>query len=81
MAWDQVLNEDYQELLLHLDSEQADAIRDVQRGWIAFRDADCGFHHILIRGTMAQFTEAACLTAHTAERAFAIRRHLSLVGG
>ena len=80
-AWDQILNEDYQALIALLDAEQTEAIRDVQRAWIAFRDADCAFHHILIRGTMAVFTEAACLAAHTADRVFSVHAYLADAGG
>ena len=68
-------------LFQRLDGEQTDALRDVQRAWIAFRDADCGFHHILIRGTMATFTSAACLAARTANRVYALRSYLNLSSG
>ncbi|QIE57350.1 DUF1311 domain-containing protein [Pikeienuella piscinae] len=72
-AWDTILNREYQRLLPRLDAEQAAAMRKVQRAWIAFRDADCAFPHILIRGTLAHPWGADCIMQHTARRAMEIR--------
>jgi uncharacterized protein YecT (DUF1311 family) len=42
-SWDDALNEVYGELMDTLGEEQAAALRDAQRKWIAFRDADKAF--------------------------------------
>ncbi|MEX2518593.1 MAG: lysozyme inhibitor LprI family protein [Paracoccaceae bacterium] len=72
-AWDAILNREYKNLLPRLDEEQTDAIRRAQRAWIAFRDADCAFPHVLIRGTLAQPWGADCYMQHTARRAMTLR--------
>lgn len=72
-AWDTILNREYKRLMPRLDPEQAAAMRDAQRKWIAFRDADCAFPHVLIRGTLAQPWGADCVMQHTARRAMELR--------
>jgi uncharacterized protein YecT (DUF1311 family) len=42
-GWDDALNEVYDQLMDALDEEQQAALRDAQRKWIAFRDADKAF--------------------------------------
>lgn len=42
-SWDEALNEVYGELMDTLDETQAASLRDAQRKWIAFRDADKAF--------------------------------------
>ncbi len=72
-AWDDVLNREYRKLLPRLDEEQKAALREVQRKWIEFRDLDCAFPHVLVRGTLAQPWGADCVMQHTARRAYEIR--------
>jgi uncharacterized protein YecT (DUF1311 family) len=79
-AWDAVLNEDYQRLLAQLDAEQAEALRDAERKWLAFRDADCLFPHLLVRGTLAQPWGASCMVRHTIDRVITIRGFLAYLG-
>lgn len=72
-AWDDILNREYRRLMPRLDEEQKAALREVQRAWIVFRDADCAFPHVLVRGTLAQPWGADCIMQHTARRAFELR--------
>ena len=58
----------YKGLLGTLGEEQAGKVRAMQRAWIAYRDTTCGFYYDKIRGTMAGFMEAACVTRETARR-------------
>jgi uncharacterized protein YecT (DUF1311 family) len=69
VIWDDLLNENYKSLLATLDDEQTAKACAMQRAWIAYRDTTCGFYYDKIRGTMAGFMEAACVTRETARRA------------
>jgi uncharacterized protein YecT (DUF1311 family) len=69
VIWDGLLNENYKNLLGTLDDAQTGKARAMQRAWIAYRDSTCGFYYDKIRGTMAGFMEAACVTRETARRA------------
>ena len=40
-AWDRLLNDTYERLSALLDGAQREALRDVQRSWIAYRDKAC----------------------------------------
>ncbi len=52
-VWDRWLNEEYQALMIKLKAQdaeamsyapkQADALREMQRAWIGFRDAKCAY--------------------------------------
>ena len=69
-AWDRLLNDNYREVLGQLDDkEQKDKAREMQRAWIASRDASCGFFRHKIRGSMAVPLGAACYLRETARRA------------
>jgi uncharacterized protein YecT (DUF1311 family) len=67
--WDGLLNENYQSLLLTLDSDQTAKAQAMQRAWIAYRDTTCGFYDDKIQGTMSLTMHAACATRETARRA------------
>jgi uncharacterized protein YecT (DUF1311 family) len=67
--WDALLNEKYQELRGDLDEDQKAKARDMQRAWIASRDATCEFYHHKIQGSMAVPMTASCLLTETARRA------------
>ena len=43
-VWDDILNETYNRLRAKLDDKQQQKLRDMQRAWIAARDATCGFY-------------------------------------
>jgi len=67
--WDVLLNENYKQLQGDLDEEQQAKARDMQRAWIASRDATCEFYYHKIQGSMSVPMTAACLLNETARRA------------
>ena len=71
--WDDLLNKNYKSLRDDLDPQQAAKLRDMQRAWIASRDATCAFYDAKIPGTMAIPMGAACLARESARRALLLR--------
>ncbi|MCL3882776.1 lysozyme inhibitor LprI family protein [Marivita sp. GX14005] len=82
--WDAILNEQYgrtQDFNAMQDAQGAspvmdrtDALRDAQRAWIAFRDADCAARYALWQdGTMRSIVAANCHLTMTAQRALELR--------
>jgi uncharacterized protein YecT (DUF1311 family) len=78
--WDGILNSGYQQLRAALQSSdaelpetlaiQADQLRDMQRAWIAFRDARCSFEAAQWQGgTGASPAYLACMMTATGEQA------------
>ena len=76
-AWDRLLNDTYERLSALLDESQREALRDVQRSWIAYRDKACGFHRIYHQGTSAGLMAMSCVNDETARRALALREFLN----
>lgn len=78
-AWDVVLNASYIGLRQrHEGTMAADALRDAQRAWITFRDADCLAERAVFEGgTIAQIIHASCQMDHTARRALVLRGRLA----
>ena len=75
-AWDAALNEVYASLRETLTPDEAAALRDAQRAWIAFRDAESTFLGSLEtpdRGTMMRITSNAMLTDVVKARVLALR--------
>jgi uncharacterized protein YecT (DUF1311 family) len=68
-TWDGLLNETYKALQGDLDEDQKTKARDMQRAWIAARDATCEFYHHKIQGSMSVPMTASCLLTETARRA------------
>ncbi|WP_368183978.1 lysozyme inhibitor LprI family protein [Aestuariibius sp. HNIBRBA575] len=81
-AWDELLNRDYQTAMSTarvLDAEEAetfpeyanraDSLRDAQRAWIVFRDAECGLAYAEWgAGSMRSLAHAGCQLDMTATR-------------
>jgi uncharacterized protein YecT (DUF1311 family) len=67
--WDGLLNEKYKALQGDLDEDQKSKARDMQRAWIASRDATCKFYYHKIQGSMSVPMTASCLLTETARRA------------
>ena len=83
LVWDRILNEEYQATMAW--AKEADALeaetfpefanmesslRDAQRAWIGFRDAECGFAYAFWgAGSMRNIAATQCLMTQTAERA------------
>ena len=66
--WDKRLNAAYGKVMKGLSGEQKTALRDAQRKWIAYRDADCSFY-AGGEGTISRIEAATCLFALTRDRA------------
>ena len=71
--WDRILNDNYNSLRGVLDAGRAAKLRDMQRAWIASRDATCGFYDPQSQGTIAIPMASACLARETARRALLLR--------
>ena len=77
-VWDAILNEEYgrtRQLFLNNGGEDlARSLRDAQRAWIAFRDAECALRYQrLIDGSIRTIAHASCLLQMTASRAVVLR--------
>ena len=77
-AWDVLLNRHYQELRKAQTDPARTALRNAQRAWIAFRDADCSFaYEQFAGGSIRQITGATCQRDRTAERVLHLRGYLA----
>lgn len=68
-VWDDILNETFRRLRDKLNDSQRNKLRDMQRAWIASRDASCAFYWDYYQGTMASPMSASCANKETARRA------------
>ncbi|SJZ78913.1 lysozyme inhibitor LprI family protein [Consotaella salsifontis] len=66
--WDRRLNAAYERAMHMIDPARARTLRDVQRKWIEWRDANCGWYAHQA-GTMSLELEAECLRVTTKQRA------------
>ncbi|NIE73979.1 DUF1311 domain-containing protein [Pantoea sp. Tr-811] len=74
---DDRLNRVYKQLMAKLGAAPQKSLRDVQRQWIAYRDANCKFHVQASGGTLAQLEGGMCVLDQTRERAAELERVLS----
>ncbi|WNL43531.1 lysozyme inhibitor LprI family protein [Halomonas sp. PAMB 3264] len=65
---DKRLNDAYRAIRRELPEARQIALRDAQRLWISYRDANCGFY-ATGEGTMARLISNDCFLSETAERA------------
>lgn len=77
-VWDDLLNAEYRAAMVrmrdHGGGALAEQLRDAQRAWIAFRDAECGLHYgIWAGGSIRVIIGANCVLRETAERALELR--------
>lgn len=86
--WDKLLNEEYRETMVWAkasdqdDQEyfpgfanRANALRDAQRAWIAFRDAECALDYAVWgAGSMRHIAGTGCIMTLTAERTIQLRQ-------
>lgn len=77
---DKRLNANYQAGLKTLDPQQRTALRDVQRLWIQFRDADCALENGLTGGTIDRVNAQSCLLEATKARADSLAIRFQLQG-
>ena len=82
MAWDVLLNEEYQATMAWAKAFDADdshsfpefanreaTLREAQRAWITYRDAECGLQYAIWgAGSMRHISGTACMLRETAER-------------
>ena len=73
VIWDNLLNENFKNLMGALDSQQTAKLRAMQQAWIAYRDTTCNFYMDKIQGSMAIPMGAACAARETARRALLLR--------
>ncbi len=66
---DQQLNQNYQHLMTGLSAERKTQLRNVQRKWMAYRDANCQFYADPDGGSLARVEANACMLRMTAARA------------
>jgi uncharacterized protein YecT (DUF1311 family) len=67
-VWDERLNKAYKELPQRIDAGQIGPLKEAQRLWIKFRDANCGFYRSQ-EGTIRQIQAAECMRSMTRDRA------------
>lgn len=71
--WDEVLNHNYAILKNALDAEEFQHLQTAQRAWLAFREAECGFHYFYWRlGTIGMVYGSTCMMETTAKRALTL---------
>jgi uncharacterized protein YecT (DUF1311 family) len=72
--WTQMANETADEQGLSQVMDRSDALRDAQRAWIAFRDADCAARYAMWQdGTIRTIVGANCHLTMTAQRTIELR--------
>lgn len=69
--WDARLNIAYKELADTLEADRRRMLRDAQRSWIAYRDANCAFYRSA-EGSIAAIEGNVCIFALTRDRALEI---------
>ncbi len=67
---DNRLNAAYKALLASVAEKRKIQLRDVQRKWVAFRDANCAFYADPAGGQADRLAANECVITHTARRAF-----------
>jgi uncharacterized protein YecT (DUF1311 family) len=66
--WDDRLNDAYRSVSGAIETDRKNALRDVQRKWIAYRDTNCAYY-AGGEGSIARIEAAVCLYALTKDRA------------
>jgi len=75
--YDQALNESYRQLMHRLDPTERRNLREAQRAWIRYRDAECRFEGFEMRGgTGEALLVGGCLAEMTRRRAGELRKFL-----
>lgn len=76
-AWTRILNDEYAQLLARLDEEPRMALRDAQKKWSSFKDANCAFPTALDRSSLGGPWAADCEMQATARRAMELRSYIN----
>jgi uncharacterized protein YecT (DUF1311 family) len=72
-VWDLRLNTAYMNLMQRIDAGQRDPLKQAQRLWIQYRDANCRFYGAQ-EGTIRQIEAAECLRSMTQNRALELEK-------
>ena len=75
-AWDAALNREYKaaRAIYKDDQTAADSLRDAQRAWLAWRDAECAFQYNSYGGgSMRTIASANCQMSMTAMRTLELK--------
>ena len=69
--WDRLLNQSYHRLQATIEEDEKNTLRDLQRQWLAWRDARCQWETFRHEegGSLAQIVANECYTEETARRA------------
>jgi len=62
------LNKVYKDVIVELSEPRKKELRDAQRAWIKYRDANCKFYNDPDGGTMASVRSSDCFMMTTASR-------------
>ncbi|QBF25246.1 DUF1311 domain-containing protein [Pseudomonas tructae] len=73
---DSRLNSAYKKAMAGLQEPQQTQLREAQRAWIKYRDANCNLYYSLTGGTVDQLNGAGCLLSSTKARADELQRLL-----
>ena len=73
VIWDNLLNENFKNLMGALDNQQTAKLRAMQQAWIAYRDTTRNFYMDKVQGSMAIPMGAVCAARETARRALLLR--------
>ena len=68
-VWDERLNQNYKKRLDEAEPAYRDALKKMQRAWIAYRDAKCGSISVGEQGSISVPMTASCLLDETARQA------------
>jgi len=71
--WDKELTIAYQRALKDAEPPQRERLREAERAWIKYRDANCGYY-AAGEGSIARVDAAACMLAMTKARAQELSR-------
>ena len=63
------LNQAYKAAMGTLEKPQQDKLREAQRQWVKYRDANCGVYYSLTGGTIDQLNGSGCEVDMTRQRA------------
>ena len=77
---DRRLNVNYKKAMAVLDSKHRDELKKVQKLWIKYRDARCGFLFGLTGGTLDLLAGGSCYVDMTARRADELEDIVDMMG-
>jgi uncharacterized protein YecT (DUF1311 family) len=76
---DVTLNATYRELMGLLEDDLKTELREAQRAWIAFRDAECDYRSLAQGGTLGLLIRDSCWLDLTSQRVRRLKSELATV--